>query len=358
MANKLKVGIIGCGNIAWEKHLPNLFKNTAVNIMAFYDHDANRAKEALIKFGTEDALVYQSANDLLNAPIDVVHICTPNNTHADLSIAALNKGIHVMCEKPMALNLDEAQKVYDAVKTSGKKYTVGCQNRFRRDSQYLKMLGEKDYFGDIYQAKAHAIRRRAVPVWGTFLNKEAQGGGALIDIGVHALDLTLWLMDNFEPLYVVGKANYKLGQQDGLFNSLGSWNPEKFEVEDSAFAFIVMKNGATVTLESSWALNTLQTGEAKTTLCGTKAGADMVDGLRINGDRDGALYTSYPDLTSKTLEYYDDSQNDPMPLEMNNWIDAILNDTEPCVTADQSLVVMKIITGIYKSSESNQPVYF
>ncbi len=357
MTQKLKVGIIGCGNIAWEKHLPNLKAHEAVDLVAFHDHNGDLAQKSLAAFGSDHAKVYGSAEDLLASGIDVVHICTPNSTHAPLSIAALNQGLHVLCEKPMAMNLDEAKAVQKAVHGSGKKYSLGCQNRFRRDSLYLKALGDADYFGHIYHAKAHAIRRRAVPVWGKFLSKEAQGGGPLIDIGVHALDLTFWLMDNFDPLYVSGMTYQELGKQEGLFNSFGPWDPAAFEVEDSAFAFIVMKNGATVLLESSWALNSLHLGEAKTTLCGTKAGADMDDGLRINGDQNGTLFTLHPNLDSSSLEYYDDSKNDPMPVEIKSWIDSILTDQDPCVTVDQSLAVMKVIDAIYKSAERKAPVF-
>ena len=134
----------------------------------------------------------------------MVHVLTPNRDHSYITVDALEAGKHVMCEKPMAINTAEAQKMIDAAKRTGKKLTIGYQNRFRPDSRYLKQVCEAGDLGEIYYARAQAIRRRAVPTWGVFLDEEKQGGGPLIDIGTHALDLTLWTMNNYEPEMVVG----------------------------------------------------------------------------------------------------------------------------------------------------------
>ncbi|WP_256026249.1 Gfo/Idh/MocA family protein, partial [Staphylococcus aureus] len=122
--------------------------------------------------------------------------------------------------------------------STGKKLTIGYQNRIRPDSQFLHQAAQRGDLGDIYFGKAHAIRRRAVPTWGVFLNAEAQGGGPLIDIGTHALDLTLWMMDNYAPESVMGSTYNKLNQQHDAAHAWGSWNPDEFTVEDSAFGFI------------------------------------------------------------------------------------------------------------------------
>ena len=126
----------------------------------------------------------------------MVHVLTPNRDHSYITVDALEAGKHVMCEKPMAINTAEAQKMIDAAKRTGKKLTIGYQNRFRPDSRYHKQVCEEGDLGEIYYARAQAIRRRAVPTWGVFLDEEKQGGGPLIDIGTHALDLTLWTMNN------------------------------------------------------------------------------------------------------------------------------------------------------------------
>lgn len=279
---KVKVGIIGVGGIANGKHMPSLSKLKNVEMAAFCDIIEERAVEGAKKYGTADAKVFTDYNELLKLDdIEVVHVCTPNNSHSPITVAALEAGKHVMCEKPMAKNSEEAKAMLEAAKRTGMKLTIGYQNRYRTDSLYLKKMCEDNELGDIYFAKALAIRRRAVPTWGVFLDEEKQGGGPLIDIGTHALDLTLWMLDNYEPEMVVGTTYHKLSGKENAANAWGSWDPKKFTVEDSAFGFVRFKNGATVILESSWALNTLQVGEAITVLCGTEAGADMADGLRM-----------------------------------------------------------------------------
>ena len=263
MGKVIKVGIIGCGGIATSKHMPSLAKVADCEMVAFCDIILERAEKSAKKFGTEDAKVYENYKDLLADPeIDVVHVCTPNRSHSFITVDALHAGKHVMCEKPMAINSVEAKKMLDAAERTGKKLTIGYQSRQRANSQYLKAEAEKGVFGDIYYARAQAIRRRAVPTWGVFLNEYEQGGGPLIDIGTHALDLTLWTMNNYKPKYCVGTTFHKLNNDTQTGNAWGDWDPEKFTVEDSAFGFIVMENGATIVLESAWALNTLDVREA------------------------------------------------------------------------------------------------
>src|SRR5690606_17950522 len=265
-----------------------------------------------------------------------------------ISIAALEAGKHVMCEKPMAKTSEEARQMVEAAKRTGKKLTIGYNNRFRPDSLHLHNLCERGDLGEVYFAKAHAIRRRAVPTWGVFLDEEKQGGGPLIDIGTHALDLTLWMMNNYKPKSVMGNVYHKLGSRKNAANAWGPWDPEEFTVEDSAFGFITMENGATIILESSWALNSLQTGEAKTTLCGTEAGADMWDGLRINGEEFSRLYVKKPVLDSGGVDFYEGEAESAADLEARQWIDSILNDTEPVVKPEQALVVTEILEAIYE----------
>ena len=235
---------------------------------------------------------------------------------AEITVAALEAGKHVMCEKPMAKTAADAQKMLDAARKTGKKLTIGYQNRCRPDSLLMKKAVDAGALGDIYFAKAHAIRRRAVPTWGVFLNEYEQGGGPLIDIGTHALDLTLWMMDNYKPKAVLGSTFKKLGNQTETGNAWGNWDPKEFTVEDSAFGFVTMENGATIILESSWALNTLDVREAQTTLCGTLGGADMADGLRFNKVEWGKQCVQKPDLSGGGVAFYDGaSSGDPAEVE-------------------------------------------
>ena len=359
---KIKIGIIGCGGIANGKHMPALAKLDDVEMVAFCDIVRERAEEAAKKFGTPDAKVYEDYKELLQDPtISVVHVCTPNRAHSFISVDALEAGKHVMCEKPMAINSVEAKKMLDAAERTGKKLTIGYQNRQTDASMALKVAADEGRFGDIYYAKATAIRRRAVPTWGVFLNEYEQGGGPLIDIGTHALDLTLWTMNNYKPKYCVGTSYHKLNDlaPADQGNAWGVWDPEKFTVEDAAFGFVVMENGATINLEASWALNTLDVREAVTMVCGTKAGGDSWEGARLNGVKDGECYTeklAAPTVTS--LSGDGSHTGDTNVREARQWIDAVKYDKDPCVLPYQAYTVTRILEGIYESAKSGTVHYF
>ena len=360
----VRIGIIGCGGIANGKHMPSLRQIPGVQMVAFCDIIEERARKAKQDYGTPDAAVYTDYRKLLeDKTIDVVHVCTPNRAHSFITVDALHAGKHVMCEKPMAINAAEAKKMLDAAKETGKLLTIGYQSRQRADAQYMKQECLAGTFGDIYYAKATAIRRRAVPTWGVFLNEYEQGGGPLIDIGTHALDLTLWEMNNYEPAMVVGTKYRELADTENAANAWGSWDPKKFTVEDSAFGFIRMKNGATIYLEASWALNTLDVHEAKTILCGDKGGADMMGedgGLRINGEKYSKTFVTEPDLKMGGAAFFDGvTGGSPAEIEAAMWIDHVLDDSKPLVTKpEQAFVVTQILEAIYTSAQTGKPVYF
>ena len=353
----VKIGIIGCGGIAKQKHLPSLKADPRAELVAFCDLIEERAQWATKEYGAPDAKVYTDYRELLRDPeIEVVHVLTPNRSHCELTCDALRAGKHVMCEKPMAKTYADAKKMLETAKETGKKLTIGYQNRFRPDSQYLK--GRMPSLGEVYYARAHALRRRGVPTWGVFLNEYEQGGGPLIDIGTHALDLTLWEMDNYEPASVMGCAFKKLGKQENQGNILGHWDVDKYTVEDAAMGFITMKNGAVIVLESSWALNILDDRQAKCTLCGVDGGADMNDGLRLNYVVDDKMVVTKPDLEASGVDYFGGAEDTPGVLEARQWLDAVINDTEPLVLPEQAIVVTRILEAIYTSGATGRAVYF
>jgi len=359
MSKKLKVGIIGCGGIAQQKHLPAIQQIKETEITALCDIIPQKAEDLAKKFNLGDAKIYSDYKDLIkDGSIDVVHVLTPNRSHSPITVDSLEAGKHVMCEKPMATSYEEAKKMVDTAKKTGKLLTIGYQYRCMPSPLYLKKVCERGDLGDIYFAKAHAIRRRAVPTWGVFLKEKEQGGGPLIDIGTHALDLTLWVMDNYKPKSVTGSVYKKLGDNPDSGNIWGPWDPKEFTVEDSAFGFITMENGATIILEASWALNSLDVGEGICTLCGTKAGADMKDGLRINSSDLGKLTVTKPDLGVGGVQYYSGTSMEPKDIECFNWYDAILNGAELRVKPEQAMVVTQILEGIYQSAKSGKQVNF
>jgi len=359
MKTKLRAGIIGCGGIANQKHMPSINQTGKAEMVAFCDIVEERATNAAKDFGTPDAKAYTDYKKLLeDNTLDMVYVLTPNKSHSYITIEALESGKHVMCEKPMAKTSKEARAMVEASKRTGKLLTIGYQTRFKQESQYIKKTVERGDLGEIYFAKAHALRRRAVPTWGVFLNEEEQGGGPLIDIGTHALDLTLWYMNNYKVKSVKGNVYKKLNDNGDCGNAFGPWDPAEFTVEDSAFAFITMEDGATIILESSWALNMVEAYEAKSTLCGTKAGADMRDGVRINGDEFGKLYEKSPNLDGRGVAFFDGGGVDPNVLEQEVFFSAITNGTPLVILPEQACVVTEVLEAIYKSAETGQLVEF
>ncbi|MGM1048843.1 MAG: Gfo/Idh/MocA family protein [Bacillota bacterium] len=361
--SKLKIGIIGCGGIAHAKHLPALAKLAdLVEITAFCDIIKERADTASKQYGAVGAKTYTDYKQLIqDEAIDAVHVLTPNISHSTITVDSLEAGKHVMCEKPMAIDSQEARNMLDTAKRTGKKLTIGYQNRFREEALMLKEACSDGYLGDIYLAKAHAIRRRAVPTWGVFMDKEKQGGGPLIDIGTHALDLTLWYMNNYKVKSVSGSVFHELKDQNRA-NMFGQWNPDEFEVEDSAVGFIKMENGATIFLESSWALNTLDVREAMTTLCGTKGGAEMrrhpVSGkpdLHLNAEMFGKLVEIKPEM-NPSIPYYGSRVEDEGDREARQWIEAIMEDKEPLVKPEEAYMVTTILEAIYESARTGKEV--
>ncbi len=360
MDKKVRIGVVGCGGIANGKHLPAEKRNPAAELVAFCDIIEERAVKACKEYGEAGAKTYTDYKELLkDKSIDAVLVLTPNCSHCEITVAALEAGKHVLCEKPMAMNYAEAKKMLAARDKAGKVLTIGYQNRFRPDALYLKERAEEGMFGDVYYAEAIAIRRRAVPTWGVFIDQEKQGGGPLIDIGTHALDLTLFMMNNYEPAYCVGKTFHKLNKQKNTGNAWGDWDTEKFTAEDSAFGFVVMKNGALINLKSSWALNMADPIEAVTTICGDKAGADMLKGLRINTVIGGRQAMITPDLSAGSVAFFDGAAGGaPEDLEAKTFTDAVLGKGKLYVTADQAAVVTRILEGIYESDRTGKPVYF
>lgn len=361
---KLQIGIIGCGGIANKKHLPALRKlSDKVELVAFCDIILDRAQTAAKRYGKKDADVYIDYHELLaDTEIDVVHVLTPNNAHCNIVVDSFSANKHVMCEKPMAATSADAQKMMDAWKKTDRHFTIGYQNRFRDDVAPVYEACKCGDMGDIYFAKAHAVRRRAVPTWGVFMDKEKQGGGPLIDIGTHSLDLTLWCMDNYKPKSVTGKTFYKMADAvEG--NMFGPWDPKTFDVEDSAFGFIQMENGATIFLEASWILNIKESNEASMSLCGTKMGADIshpmtdVPEVVFNYEKYGKLMTQQPGAVAE-VPYFGSSMMSAEDREASQWIDSILNNTCPVVKPEQAFVVTQILEAIYISAKTGKTVEF
>lgn len=356
----VKVGIIGCGGIANGKHMPSLRAIPNVEMVAFCDIIEERAVKAAKEYGTPDAKVYTDYKELLkDKEIEVVHVLTPNKSHANITVDALYADKHVMCEKPMAKTAADAKRMVDAAKATGKKLTIGYQHRQKPQSVFAKEYIENDELGEIYYANCLAIRRRGTPNWGVFLNEEEQGGGPIIDIATHSLDLTLYLMNNYEPSVVLGKTHKKMEHPEAG-NIWGDNGVSTTPLEEAACAMIVMKNGATIMLETSWALNTAEpVAEGSCVLCGSRAGLQIKnDKLTLNKVELNRQQQTVVDTSAGGVNFYAGVQETPALVEARNWIKAIVEDTDPVVLPEQAYVVSQILEAIYTSSKTGKPVYF
>ena len=357
---KLKVGIIGCGNIANGKHMPSIAAIDELEMTAFCDIVRERAVEAAKKYGSPDAKVYTDYRELLrDESINNVRVLTHNSLHAEITAAALYAGKHVLCEKPMASSYAGALEMLKAASESGKLLTIGYQHKFDRDVVYAKKEAEKGVFGEMYYAHANVMRRRGVPLQGAFLRKSEQGGGALIDVGTHALDTALYIMGNYSPKMVVGRTFDKLKFQEETGNPFGDWDTGHYDVEELASAFLVMENGATVILEASWALNTTDVAGVRYRICGTKAGVDNYGSFKLNGINNNTQYITEPNLRPEGVAFTSANGGLSSPvMEQRVFTDAILGRRALVTTPETAAVVSRILEGVYLSAASGEPYYF
>lgn len=360
--SKIKVGIVGCGGIANGKHLPNLKHIRSVEVAAFCDIIIERAENAKRDYGTPEAKTYLDYKELLkDDSLTAVYVLTPNISHAEITIAALNAGKHVMCEKPMATTGAEADAMCEVAKKNNKILTIGYQTRSSSSFQYARDLVESGAVGEIYFAKCPAIRRRGVPGWGVFIDKEKQGGGPLIDIATHSIDACLYVINNYEVESVMGATYQKLAKTSYLCNDMGMYDPEKITTEDFAAAFVRFKNGASMMIEAAWCLNNVL--DNHTVICGTKAGLelDTPQGrgvVKMNGDMNGSLYNNTIYTNNRMRKYFKDKDYSPEQYEQRQFISAITEGTEILTKPEQAAVVTKIIEAVYKSGETGKAVYF
>ncbi|GMA51976.1 oxidoreductase [Alicyclobacillus contaminans] len=345
MTTPLRVGIVGAGGIAQMVHIPNYRKcGDRVDIVAIADVVREKAKAVAESNGIPHH--FTSVAEMLSAvALDAVSVCTPNKFHAEAVIAALEAGCHVMCEKPPAMSVAEAEAMARAAERAGKYLTYGFHYRHTQEVEALKRFIDAGELGEIYAATAIAMRRRGIPGWGVFTNKELQGGGPLIDIGVHMLDTALYLMGFPEPDCVIGATYQKLGIKPGV-GLLGDWDHEHYTVEDMARGFIRFKNGATLVLESAFAANIAPRDEMQVKIMGDLGGADVFP-LTMYQEKLGSLIDVRPAYLPEKSAY---------EVEMERFVDACLGGPEPLSTPAQGVIIQRIINALYAAAESGETV--
>lgn len=350
MSKQLKVGVVGIGGIA-RTHMPGWAASEHAEVVAGSDINA----AALATWGQQHGvtkLVSDPAELFRDPEIDIIDICTPNMYHAPLAIAALDAGKHVICEKPLAPTPDEIRQMIAARDRNGKQLMTAQHFRFKGVSQAMKRQIETGVLGDVYHARSWMLRRNGFIPSGSFLQKQHSGGGPCIDIGVHVLDLTLWLMGNPTPAAVTGVAKAPLAFQPGQF---AAWfgtpvDQSIWDVEDFAAAFVRFENGATLVIEVSWLLHhDIQGEDMQIWLYGTQGGCHWpkADFLSSNYQT-RQLVNSTLKLTSDAME--------PHALECVEFARALTNGEPSPVPPEQSLQVLTILDGIYRSQKEGGEV--
>ena len=341
---RLRVGVIGLG--MGRAHIDGWRQHAQVDVVAISDTDPQR----LAQVGDSHAIAARHSDALAllaTEALDVVSICVPNKFHLPLTLAAIDAGCHVLCEKPMALSAAEGRQMLDAAQAAGKRLMINFSYRFSAQSRALKAQVDAGFFGDFYFGRSVWHRRRGMPGFGGWFGQKAlAGGGPLIDLGVHRLDLALWLMGYPQPTWVMGST------YDPIARAAAARSGKAFDVEDLAAAFIRFDNGASLVLEASWAAHIREAELMETRLLGTRAGLlqhNLGEGYDFDAhlfyEQDGAQY----DLRLHPTGAVGLSA-------MHDYAQAILTNQPHPAPGEQGLVVMQILDAIYDSARRGEPV--
>lgn len=345
----IRFGFIGAGAIAhWAANCVK--SHPQGQVAAAQDLNSERLAELCTKF--EIPKSYATAEELLaDKDIDAVYIAVPNKFHVPLTLQALAAGKHVMLEKPFAMNAGEAAQAVEAAQTYNRVLTLGMNQRFEENSQKFRSLVETNVFGDIYHAKACWLRRSGIPKLGTwFGSRDLAGGGCLYDIGVHVLDLCLYVVGNFEPVSAYAATYSQFGPR-GLGE--GSWGRSEnsgiaFEVEDFATGLIKFANGFTVALDVTWARHAELNDRVEVELFGTEAGGQVYA---------GKVFRHAPELGAHyTVEKVNAPLAFPHKERFHNFINHLLGTEPLCVTMEQALVVQRILDALAESARTGGSV--
>ncbi len=348
---KIRVGLVGAGNIA-NTHIESYGELDGVEIVGICDTDPVRLKMTADKFGIEKR--FGSLSEMIaGVELDAVDVCVWNCNHAECAIKALNAGLHVICEKPMAYSISEAEEMKAAAEKAGKLLMIAFCMRFSAQDKVAKDFIDGGYLGDIYYTKTTFLRRHGNP-GGWFSDKARSGGGPVIDLGVHVIDHLRYLMGNPKPVSIYAATYKKLNNRPGLktevgFKPYGASPDDICDVEDLASALIRYDNGAVTLLETSYTLNGEDSyGEE---VFGTKGGFKLTES-------ETTLYTELNgfmvDVTPK-LKGFKHDKNEYI-AELRHFLACIRGEEECRATADDGIQIMKILEAIYESGRTGHEV--
>jgi predicted dehydrogenase len=355
VAKALRLAAVGTGGIWRWGHSQPLSEHPEVEIAALCDIIPEKALKLAPDYRLEPDRVYKDYRDAVTLKdIDLVDICTPNLFHSEIAIAALRAGKHVFCEKPDAVSPRKAQAMAAAAKASGKTLMVMRNNRFRPEAQWVKRLADEGQLGDLYAGRCGWIRRRGIPgKGGWFTTKELSGGGPLIDLGVHMIDLAVYLMGNPRAAAVSGATYCKFADTqvaDSVHAAFGEKQAEGvFDVEDLAMGLVRFDNGATLQVECSWASNIKEESHF-VELRGSKGGC------RLASDAEPAVYTEMAGTAVDVIPRLGKSQWGGHGDNLYHFIDVVRKRAEPIYTPDQGVNMIRILDALYRSAASGKEV--
>ncbi|NQT87449.1 Gfo/Idh/MocA family oxidoreductase [bacterium] len=347
MSKKIRVGFIGAGGIAGA-HIKWLKPVANVEVVALSDPSTKAMAAQIAEHELDGCKTFTDYTQMLKMKdIDAVSVCTPNWLHYKPTVAALKAGKHVMVEKPMAMNAREAQKMVDVAKARGRVLTIGFQMRFRPDTQFVKRAIDEGQLGDILYVRVQALRRRGIPSWGVFGRKDLQGGGPLIDIGVHIIEMSHYLMGKPKPVAASAVTHTYMGdKKPDATSNWGPWDHKTYTVEDLAAGFVRFDNGMTMSVEATFAAH-IEEDVFGTTLMGTKGGASIGFGPpKVFTDWCGKMVNMEPKVVGKDENF---------SVKMRSWIETIRGAKNPAPGED-GVMVQKILDGLYRSGERGREV--
>jgi predicted dehydrogenase len=278
--------------------------------------------------------------------LDAVSVCTPNKFHCQPTVDALEAGKHVIVEKPMARNAEECQRMIDAAKANDRVLMCGFQWRFDPKSQFIKKQIEGGIIGDVMHARVHALRRRLVPSWGVFGNLELQGGGAMIDMGVHILEMAHFLMGSPKPVAVSGQTFLEIANKpNDVLAPWGDWDHETWQSEDLATGYVRFDNGATMHIESSFVAH-IEKEDNDVVIMGKQGGARFSEAT-VFTNQNGYMVDTKPAYLGK---------DDGFSYKMRHFVDCCRNGT-PCeASGEDGRAVQQILDGLYASAKAGREI--
>lgn len=344
MEKRLRVGFIGAGGIA-ETHARYLAEDKRVDIVAAADISEKSRTKFQEKFKVKN--VYPDYPAMLKQEaLDAVSICTPNYLHAEPSILASQAGCHVLVEKPMAMTVAECKQMIEAAKTAQRQLVIGFQWRFSPNAQFMRKQVEDGVVGDVKFLRVQALRRRGIPSWGVFGRKDLQGGGPMIDIGVHIIEMAHHIIGKPQPVTASGSTYTYIGnEKPAVKTNWGAWDHQTYTVEDLAVGFVRFANGVTMAVEASFAAH-IEKDVFNVQIMGSKAGLNF-EPMQMYHDYHGYMLTATPSVTGK---------EDAFALKMKHFVNVACGEQPNVCPGEDGLMVQQILEGIYGSAEAGREV--